>query len=128
MCVNLYASLDSTCKGRISKISTRCQVWGAIPQPLITNSEMNSKIFLIEGPFCGKPLFPFCCVHHHRSFLTKDQQANRLVSTLETLVLKLVRCLLGYKNTQKRETQASDWCVLFNQYINISAGSIHTNV
>ena len=40
---NLHASLDSTCKSRISKISTRCQNWGSIPQLLNLNSEMNKK-------------------------------------------------------------------------------------
>ena len=49
---HLHASLDSTCKSRISKISTRCQKWGSIPKLLILNSEMNLKIFLIFGcPF-----------------------------------------------------------------------------
>ena len=28
---DLHASLDSTCKSRISKISTRCQIWGGGP-------------------------------------------------------------------------------------------------
>ena len=64
---NLHASLDSICKSRIFKISTRCQnwgihsttfepelrnefknfaiFWGSIPQLLILNSEMNSKFF-----------------------------------------------------------------------------------
>ena len=48
---NLHASLDSTCKNRISKISTRCQNWreGSIPQPLTLNSEMNSKFFPLLG-------------------------------------------------------------------------------
>ena len=47
---NLHASLDSTCKSRISKISTRCQNWlGSIPQLLILNSEMNLKIFQSWG-------------------------------------------------------------------------------
>ena len=66
---NLHASLDSICKGRIFKISTRCQNWGvhstifypelrnefkifpilegSIPQLLILNWEMDLKIFLI---------------------------------------------------------------------------------
>ena len=38
---NMHASLESTCKSRISKISTRCQNWGgSIPQLLMLNSEM----------------------------------------------------------------------------------------
>ena len=66
---NLDASLDRTCKSRISKISTRCQNWGihsitfdpelrnelkkfsspggTITQLLTLNSEMNLKIFPI---------------------------------------------------------------------------------
>ena len=69
---NLHASLDSRCKSRFSKISTRCQnqggvhsttfdpehrnelkkisnPGGSIPQLLILNSEMNLKILLIWG-------------------------------------------------------------------------------
>ena len=48
---NLHASLDSTCKSRISQISTRYRIWGggSIPQLLILNSEMNLKIFTILG-------------------------------------------------------------------------------
>ena len=51
---NLHASLDSTWKSRISKISTRCQIlWGwSIPQLLILNSEMNLKLFPIWGVHC----------------------------------------------------------------------------
>ena len=51
---NLHASLDSTCKSRFSKISTRCQNWGrgSIPQLLILNTEMNFKIFPIYGGPC----------------------------------------------------------------------------
>ena len=41
---NLHASLDSTCKSRISQISTRYQIRGSIPQLFIQNSEMNLKI------------------------------------------------------------------------------------
>ena len=49
---NLHASLDSTCKSRISKISTRCQNGGSIPQLLTLNSEMNLKLFSNPGgPF-----------------------------------------------------------------------------
>ena len=49
---NLHASLDSTCKGRISQISTRCHIWGVITQLLILNSKMNLNIFpILEGPF-----------------------------------------------------------------------------
>ena len=49
---NLHASLDSICKGRIFKISTRCQNWGSIPQFLTLKSEMNSKFFQSwRGPF-----------------------------------------------------------------------------
>ena len=51
----LHVSLGSTCKSRISKISTRSQIWGegSIPQILILNWEMNSKFFSNpgEGPF-----------------------------------------------------------------------------
>ena len=79
---NLHASLDSTCKSRISKISTRCQILGgSIPQPLILTPEMNLKKFSKGGAHSTEwahsqdlTLFPFCCVHHHRSFLTKDQK------------------------------------------------------
>ena len=46
---NLHASLDSTCKKRLSKISTRCQnLWG-ISQLLILNSEMNLNFFFQSG-------------------------------------------------------------------------------
>ena len=50
---NLHESLDSTCKSRISQISTRCQILGGvIPQLVILNSEMNLKIFpILGGPF-----------------------------------------------------------------------------
>ena len=44
---NLHASLDSTCKSRISKISTRCYTRGLIPIPknLILNWEMQYLIW-----------------------------------------------------------------------------------
>ena len=50
---NLHASLDSTWKSRISKISTRCQNWGRgyIPELLILTSEMHSKIFPMPGGY-----------------------------------------------------------------------------
>ena len=39
---NLHASLDSTCKSSISKMSARCHIQGgSIPQLLILNSEMK---------------------------------------------------------------------------------------
>ena len=34
---NLYASLDSTCKSRISKMSMRFEILGSIPQLLLLN-------------------------------------------------------------------------------------------
>ena len=68
---NLHASLDSTCKSRISKFSTKCQNWGvhsttfdpelrngfkffsnpggSIQQLLILNSHMHLKFFPILG-------------------------------------------------------------------------------
>ena len=47
----LHASLDSTCKSRIWKISTRCQIRGSIAQSFILNWEMNLKNFhLMSGP------------------------------------------------------------------------------
>ena len=47
---NLHESLNSTCKSRISKISTRCHILGgSIPQLLILNSEMNLKILQSGG-------------------------------------------------------------------------------
>ena len=46
---NLHASIDNMCKSKVSKISTRCQNWGSIPQLLILNSEINLKFFPILG-------------------------------------------------------------------------------
>ena len=47
---NLHASLDSTCKSRISKMSMRCQSCSrSIPQLWILNSEMNLNLFPIWG-------------------------------------------------------------------------------
>ena len=54
---NLHASLDSTYKSRISKISTRCQTWGSIPQLFILNSEINLKILPIMGVPVHRPTY-----------------------------------------------------------------------
>ena len=46
---NLHASLDSTCKSRISKISTRCQIWGSIPTTFDPELRNEFKIFPTGG-------------------------------------------------------------------------------
>ena len=33
---NLHASLDSTCKSRISKMSAKCQIWGVHSMPFLS--------------------------------------------------------------------------------------------
>ena len=86
---NLHASLDSTCKSRISKISTRCQIPGGMGSFHNFWSWTEKWIFKNfhqmwdHGGIHSKEwahsqdltLFPFCCVHHHRSSLMKDQKA-----------------------------------------------------
>ena len=63
--------------------NTRCQIWGSIPQLLILIPEMHSEKFSNLGAHSTEwahsqdlTLFLFCCVHHHRSILTKDQLCN----------------------------------------------------
>ena len=53
---NLHASVESTCKSKISKISTRCQNWrggSIIFQLLMLNSEINFCIDIFYGVSCN---------------------------------------------------------------------------
>ena len=86
---NLYASLASTCKGRISKISTTCQIlggpccnfwswpqiwtqtffqsWGSIPQHLILNWEMQYLIWtFFSFAIYSLCIFLICILYLHK--------------------------------------------------------------
>ena len=56
---NLLASLDSTCKSRISKIFTRCHTLGGpFSQPLATRCQILEGPFHGMGPFTKIDIFP----------------------------------------------------------------------
>ena len=50
---NLHASVESTCKSRISKIATRCQNWGANHLSTFDAEFRNESFALIS--FMGFP-------------------------------------------------------------------------
>ena len=81
---NLHASSDSTCKSRVSKMSTRCQIWGVQSTPFDPELRNEFKNFSNpggsipqNGPIHKIWYFSNFAVHHHMSFLTKDQLACR---------------------------------------------------
>ena len=91
---DLHVSLDHTWKSRISKISTRCQIFGGVGVHSTTSDpELRNEVKNFSNPggihsmewshSQDLTLFPFCCVHHHRSFLTKDQ-SDFCVKTLKS--------------------------------------------
>ena len=66
---NLHASLDSTCKSRISKISTRCYTRGLIPIPknLILNWEMQYLIWhFFSCEIYSWCIFLICILYLHK--------------------------------------------------------------
>ena len=103
-----------------SKISMRCQLWGSIQQPLILNSEMHFKNFQILGVHSTEwahsqdlTLFPFYCVHHHRSFWRKTNDNN------DNYILHLKHCVAFTLNSTYKE-------VAFNEKSPIMKENIHT--
>ena len=100
---NLHASLDSTWKSRISKnFHQMSDLGGSIPRLFILNSEMNLKISNPGGVHSTEwahsqdlTLFPFCCVYHHRSFLTEDQQSKLI---LRDVIRSWIRTMFNWQH------------------------------
>ena len=109
---NLHASLESTCKSRISKIATRCQNWGSIIFHYV-KAKYELKNFMWDpDPMGGQSSFNFWCWSQKCKFCTDIfHGCPEILSTLQPFQM----CI--YNRQYSKWTFSNDSHLIGNRFM-----------